>query len=117
MATHLENPDTPWKAVAAFFDNLHVLAVAPSSAGTMLLSPPSFQLAMSHVRAAGYSYVVIDCPPTLGSADVNLVEDAADGVMLTAMAGATTKKALRRARAHLEPAPIVGVVLMNAPKS
>jgi Mrp family chromosome partitioning ATPase len=114
MATHLENPDTPWKAVAAFFDNLHVLAVAPSSAGTMLLSPPAFQVAMSQVRAAGYGYVVIDCPSALGSADVNLIEDSADGVMLTAMAGSTTKKALHRARTHLEPAPIVGVVLMNA---
>jgi Mrp family chromosome partitioning ATPase len=113
MATHLENPEVPWKAVAAFFDNLHVLAVAPSTAGTMLLSPPAFQLAMTQVRAAGYGYVIVDCPAALGSADVNLIEDAADGVLLTAMAGVTTKKSLRNAKRHLEPAPILGVVLMQ----
>jgi len=114
MAAHLEEATKPWTAVAAFFDNLHVMAVATTTVGTMMISAPAIKQAVDHVKAAGYGYVVLDCPATLGSADVNIIEDSSDGVLLTCMAATTTSKSLRQAMAHLEPAEILGVVLMNA---
>jgi Mrp family chromosome partitioning ATPase len=114
LAAHAREPDQSWCAVAAYLDNLHVLAVAAQSAGTMLLTAPALKLAIDHVRAAGYGYVIIDCPSTLRSADVNVIEDLADGVLLTCMAGTTTQKSLQQAVRHLAPAEILGVVLMNA---
>lgn len=109
-----DGPRTSWQAVAAFFSNLHVLAVSPEGESRVLLTAPPLKRAIDDVRASGYSYIVIDCPPALGSADVTIIEDMADGVLLTAMAGVTTRKSLERAAEHLAPTEILGVILMNA---
>jgi len=45
---------------------------------TQLLDAPAFAIAMERLRQAGYDHIVVDAPPVLGSADVNLMTDAAD---------------------------------------
>ena len=113
MAVHLQNPIAPWEAVAAFFQNLHVLTVDPASVGQFRLTAPAFKVAMYQLRTSGYKHIVIDCPSALGSADVNVIEDSADGVLLTARAGKTTSESLKKTERHLAPANILGVVLME----
>ena len=103
-----------WRTVSAFFANLHVLAVSPESDSRVLLTAPPLKRAIDEIRASGYAYIVIDCPPALKSADVTIIEDLADGVLLTAMAGTTTRKSLERCAEHLAPTEILGLVLMNA---
>ena len=112
MASHLKSPLAPWEVVAAFFHNLHVLAVAPASIGQWRISAPGLKLAMDQLRASGYKHIIVDCPSALGSADVNVIEDTTDGVLLTARAGKTKAESLKKTVRHLAPANILGVVLM-----
>lgn len=112
MASHLKSPLSPWEVVAAFFHNLHVLAVSPASVGQWRISAPGLKLAMDQLRASGYKHIIVDCPSALGSADVNVIEDTTDGVLLTARAGSTTAESLKKTERHLAPANILGVVLM-----
>ena len=62
---------------------------------------------------AGYDYIVIDTPPVLGAADVNLIEDSADGVLFTAWSRTTSSRALRQAVEQLAPAKLLGVTLLD----
>jgi Mrp family chromosome partitioning ATPase len=114
MAAHRANPLAPWEMVAAFFPNLHVLAVDPSANGQWLINGPAFKTAMDQLRSSGYEQIVVDCPPALGSADVNVIEDSADAVLLTAIAGKTKGESIRKAARQLSPANIVGVVLIDS---
>jgi len=56
---------------------------------------------------------VIDCPAVLGSADVNLIQDAADGVLLVARKKTSTVRDLRRAVEQLTPAKVLGTALLE----
>jgi Mrp family chromosome partitioning ATPase len=69
---------------------------------------------MDQLRSSGYEQIVVDCPPALGSADVNVIEDSADAVLLTAIAGKTKGESIRKAARQLSPANIVGVVLIDS---
>jgi Mrp family chromosome partitioning ATPase len=112
MAQHQRNPRLPWRVAAAFFPSFHVLALAPN-AGNWLLHEASFSLANEQLRRAGYSHIVLDCPPVLESADVNILSDFADGVLFAAHARSTTGDSLRDAAKQLAPANILGTVLLN----
>jgi Mrp family chromosome partitioning ATPase len=59
-----------------------------------------------------YRYILIDCPAVLDSADVNIIEGAVDGVLMTAKSGVTTTSQLRSAVESLAPVRILGTVLM-----
>lgn len=112
MAQHQRNPRLPWRVAAAFFPSFHVLALAPN-AGNWLLHEASFSLANEQLRRAGYSHIVLDCPPVLASADVNILSDFADGVLFAAHARNTTGDSLREAAKQLAPANILGTVLIS----
>ncbi len=114
MSSHLDDPHAPWHVVATFFDNLHVLAVNPAQLQGNLLSPPAIKVAVEQLRQADYKYIIIDCPPVLGSADVNVIEDLVDEVLLTAKAGGTTRENIRAAADHVAPAEFLAMVLMHA---
>ena len=60
-----------------------------------------------------YDYIVIDTASVLESADVNSVAQCADGVVLAARAGKTRKSSLSQAIRQLEPAVVVGSVLLD----
>jgi Mrp family chromosome partitioning ATPase len=110
----LERPDAPWEVVAAFSDNLHVLAVDPTSVRQGPLCAPAFRAAMRRLVGQAYAFIVVDCPAVLGTADVNVIADSADALLLTAVGGRSRAAELRRAEEHLTPANIVGTVLLEA---
>ena len=62
---------------------------------------------------AGYDHIVIDAPPVLGSADVNLMADAADAVVFALRARQSTTRDLRRAIDQIGAAKVVGTVLVE----
>ena len=62
---------------------------------------------------AGYDYIVVDTPPVLGAADVNVIEESADGVIFTAWARQTSSRTLQRAIEQLAPAKLLGVTLLD----
>jgi Mrp family chromosome partitioning ATPase len=113
MHKHKEKPTEGWSVVEVVNEYLHVLAVEPSDRGRPLLDGPAFAIAIEMLSQAGYDYIVVDTPPVLGAADVNLIEESADGVLFTAWARTTSSRTLRRAVDQLAPAKLLGVTLLD----
>lgn len=113
LAKHRDAPGTPWTFLDVAELGLHVGAVNPRVDRTQLLDGPAFASAMQQLRQAGYNHIVIDAPPVLGSADVNLMAEAADAVLLTIRARRTTGRDLRRAIDQLGAAKVAGTVLVE----
>src|SRR5207253_2347966 len=97
LAAHRNQPMLPWSLVDIPQLWLHVAAINPRIETTQLLDAPAFAIAMERLRLAGYDHIVIDAPPVLGSADVNLMADAADAVVLAVRARVSTSRDLRKA--------------------
>jgi Mrp family chromosome partitioning ATPase len=113
LARHRRAPLEAWIAVEQVAP-LHVMAVDPSSTNVPLLDPVAFSIAMDRLRVAGYDYVVVDTPPVLGSADVNMISDSVDGVLFATLARKSTGKRLRQAIAQLGSTTVLGSVLLDA---
>jgi Mrp family chromosome partitioning ATPase len=114
LAAHRQQPLLPWGFVDIPDIWLHVAAIDPRVAQRQLLDAPAFAIAMERLRTAGYDHIVIDAPAVLGSAEVNLIQDAAEGVVLTCVAGRTTARTLRTAVEQLSPTKILGTVLFES---
>ncbi|HZS41696.1 MAG TPA: P-loop NTPase [Polyangia bacterium] len=116
LERHRERPLDPWSVVEVGSPSLHVVAVKPgaSTEGRPLLDGVAFGIAIDMLKRGGYDYLVLDTPPVLGSADVNLIEDFADGVLLAARSRKSSSRALRRAVEQLQPGKILGVTLLDA---
>jgi Mrp family chromosome partitioning ATPase len=114
LAAHRHQPLLPWGFVDIPGLWLHVAAINPRTEQHQLLDAPAFAIAMERLRIASYDHIVIDAPSVLGSADVNLIQDAADGVVLAVRAKKSTARELRRAIEQLSPAKILGTVLLDA---
>jgi Mrp family chromosome partitioning ATPase len=69
--------------------------------------------ALRGLRSA-YDYIVVDAASVLESADANSVSQCADGVVLAARAGKSRKSSVTRALGQLEPARVIGSVLLDA---
>lgn len=64
-----------------------------------------------------YDFIVIDSAPALPYADVRIISPLADGIVLVARAGITTRDAMARTReilAETQGAPVLNVVLNGA---
>ncbi|WP_433933737.1 hypothetical protein AB3662_04985 [Sorangium cellulosum] len=93
---------------------VHILAVDPSKERPPILDAVAFSSAIESLKRAGYSYIIIDTPPVLGSMDVNVIADSVSGVVMTSLVKKSTRKSIRQAIEQLRPAPILGVVLLDA---
>jgi Mrp family chromosome partitioning ATPase len=113
MAAHRAQPGLPWNVIELAALWLHLAPLNPKIEKAQLLDAPAFTVAMERLRLAGYDHIVIDAPPVLGSADVNLMADAADGVLLTARASRTTTRDLRRSLDQLGKTKVLGTVLVQ----
>jgi Mrp family chromosome partitioning ATPase len=113
LAAHRHQPMLPWGLIDVPQLWLHVAAVNPRIEQDQLLDAPAFAIAMERLRLGGYDHIVIDGPPVLGSADVNLMQDAADGVLLSLRGKSSRARDLARAVDQLSPAKILGTVLLE----
>lgn len=113
LAAHRHQPMMPWSLVDIPQLWLHVAAIDPDRARTQLLDGPAFAIAIERLRLGGYDHIVIDAPPVLGTADVNLMADTAETVVLALRARRSTTRDLRRAIEQLGPAKIAGTVLVQ----
>ena len=111
LIEHRDQPLGQWSVVEIAPFGLHVAAANPRP--EPLLDAPAFAFAMERLRAAGYDYIILDSPAVLGTAEVNLIQDSADGVLLTTRAGHSRRADLRNAIEQLAPAPILGVVVVD----
>jgi Mrp family chromosome partitioning ATPase len=113
LAAHRHQPMLPWSLVEIPQLWLHVAAISPKIEKTQLLDAPAFSIAMERLRVGGYEHIVIDAPPVLGSADVNLMADAADAVLLAVKARRSTTRDLRKAIDQIGASKVVGTVLVQ----
>ena len=112
LAAHRQQPMLPWSLDEIPGLWLHVAAINPRIEKTQLLDGPAFAIAIERLRLAGYDHIVVDAPPVLGSADVNLLADAADAVLMVVKSRTTTTRDLRRAIDQLGAAKVAGTVLI-----
>jgi len=113
LAAHRHQPLLPWGLVDIPQLWLHVAAVNPRAEQAQLLDAPAFAIAMERLRLGGYDHIVIDAPPVSGTAEVNLLQDAADGVVLVARGRTTTARDVRRAIDQITTAKLLGTVLLE----
>jgi Mrp family chromosome partitioning ATPase len=113
LAAHRQQPLLPWSAVHVPEMFLHVAAMHPNIEQRQLLDAPAFAIAMERLRLGKYDHIVVDAPAVIGSAEVNLLQDAADGVILVARAKKTTARSMRQAVEQLSPTKVIGSVLLQ----
>ena len=113
LAAHRSQPMMPWSLIDIPQLWLHVAPINPRIDKTQLLDAPAFAIAMERLRAGGYQHIVIDAPPVLGSADVNLISDAADAVVLALRARTSTTRDLRKTIDQLGAGKVAGTVLVH----
>jgi Mrp family chromosome partitioning ATPase len=114
LAAHRHQPMMPWSLIEIPQLWLVVGAINPRIEKTQLLDGPAFAIAMERLRLGGYDHIVVDAPPVLGSADVNLLADAADGIVFAVRARRSTTRDLRRAVEQLgHDNKIAGTVLVD----
>src|SRR5262245_16638175 len=113
LAAHRHQPTMPWSLVDIPQLWLHIAAINPRIAQTQLLDGPAFAIAIERLRQGGYDHIVVDAPPVLGSADVNLMADAADAVVFALRARRSTIRDLRLAIDQLGGIDIAGTVLLD----
>lgn len=113
LTSHRQQPLLPWSAVNMPELFLHVAAMSPDINQRQLLDAPAFTIAMERLRLAKYDHIVVDAPAVIGSAEVNLLQDAADGVILVARSRKTTARSMRQAVEQLSPTKVIGTVLLE----
>ncbi|HEU0029676.1 MAG TPA: CpsD/CapB family tyrosine-protein kinase [Kofleriaceae bacterium] len=113
LAAHRHQPMLPWSLIEIPQLWLHVGAVNPRIEKTQLLDGPAFAIAIERLRMAGYDHIVVDAPPVLGSADVNLMADAADAVILALRSKRSTTRDLRKSIDQLGGTKVAGTVLLE----
>ncbi len=113
LAAHRHQPMMPWSMIEIPQLWLHVGAVNPRIEKTQLLDGPAFAIAIERLRMGGYDHIVVDAPPVLGSADVNLMADAADAVVLAVKTRRSTTRNLRKAIDQIGASKVAGTVLVE----
>lgn len=65
---------------------------------------------------SSYAFVVIVGPPVLARAEALTISALSDTTVLAAQSSRTRLRALQTAKERLEPAPVLGVALLDAPR-
>ncbi len=109
---HRWEPDRPWSFTVLAGTGVSVAAIAPENKSKQVADWSTFQLAVSQYREH-FDYVVIDAPPILGTAVVNMIQDATDGLVIVAAASKSRGRYVKRALDQLQPDRVLGVALIE----
>jgi Mrp family chromosome partitioning ATPase/uncharacterized protein involved in exopolysaccharide biosynthesis len=107
-----ELPAEQWSSVEQVTPWLH-LAAASRERQAPFVDGPSMRLRLEQLGSRGYDFIVIDGPPVLGSADVNLIQESVSGILLTMWARRSSASSLREAIDQIGSRKVLGVVLMG----
>jgi Mrp family chromosome partitioning ATPase len=110
---HRAGSTQPWIVVETGTPWLHTAAVSPDAKARPILDGPALAQCVDELRRAGYDYIVIDSPPILGSADVNIIEETVDGIVIAMWARRSRARALRKAVDQIGRSKLLGVVLLG----
>lgn len=112
LIRHRKDPLEPWVA-AEPLSPLHVMAINPQLRHSPLLDPIGFSIAIDRLRMAGYDYIVVDTSPVLESADVNMIADSVDGLLMVALARKSDTKSIKRAINQIGSMTFLGTILLE----
>ncbi len=112
LVRHKSEPLDPWTA-AEVLPQLHVMAINPMNKYPPLIDPIAFSIAVDRLRLAGYDYIVVDSPPVLESADVNMISDSVDGFVMTVLARRSDARSVKRSIEQLGAVTFLGAVLLE----
>ncbi len=106
------------RAISRFEDsNLYLLPAGEKIKNpSNLLSDKRLQAIINDLKTE-FDYVIVDAPPILPLADINLLVKVVDGLLLVVKAGKTPKDIVSRAVDTISREQIVGVVLNSAETS
>jgi len=107
-----EDAAPPYAVASIGGARLQLAAIHPLMAQGKRIDRALLSEALRELRST-YDYIVIDTASVLESADVNNVCQCSDGVIVTARAGKSRKRSLARAIDQLQPATVIGVVLID----
>jgi Mrp family chromosome partitioning ATPase len=113
LAAHRLQPMLPWSLIEIPQLWIHVAGISATAPKVSLVDAPAFAIAIDKLRGGGYDHIVIDGPSVLGGAEVNLIQDVADGVVITTRGGKSTARDLRASIEQLSPGKILGTVLLE----
>jgi capsular exopolysaccharide synthesis family protein len=103
--------DTDACAVQMFDGQLSVLFAGKTTGNpSKLLSSLKMQEIITTAREH-YKYIIIDTPPIMPMADINIYSTLVDGILLVIQAGKTPRSLVKRAISTLAADKIVGAVL------
>ncbi len=91
---------------------LRICATVPEAAPDARLDRGTWPQAIRDFREA-YDYVIVDAASVPDSADVNVLAEHADGVVIAARAGVSTRTGVQRAIEQLSPARVLGMALLD----
>lgn len=103
----------PYLVAAVRGTRLHVAALPQQRPRSGHVDRLLFTAALHDLKNE-YDYIVIDAAAVLESADADVAGECADGVLLTARAGASHRGAVESAIAQLHPTRVFGTVLIDA---
>lgn len=111
LAEHAQHLEEVWSVTDVEDTGLHVLMTA-SKGKKPGLEGVTFPACLERLRLT-YDYIVIDAPAALEGADVNLMEEAVDGILFVARRGLTRGKDLKRAMDLVAPAHVLGAFMFE----
>jgi Mrp family chromosome partitioning ATPase len=113
LAAHRDKPRQPWAMIELANNGLHIAPLSPTVEPRPLVDGLAFSIAMEQLRLAGYDHIVVDTPPVLSSAEVNMLVESTDVILLVARARRTTARDLQRAIDQLATPKVAGTVLVH----
>jgi Mrp family chromosome partitioning ATPase len=103
----------PYPVAALDGAHIHVAALPGAPVHTARLDRTLFSVALLDLRSA-YDYIVVDAASVLESGDTDVVGECSDGVLVVARSAESRKADLRVALRQLQPATVLGIVLLDA---
>lgn len=106
-------------AIAQISDNnlLYLLPAGDCVRNSMELLDSNSLLKIFDELRNEFDYVILDCPPIVPLADMNVLSKAADGLLLVVRAGKTPRGIVVKAVKSLAYGNVLGIVLNGADKS
>ena len=92
-----------------------LLAGEPSKSPSDLLAASVFREIIEKIRKR-FDYIIIDSPPIIPFADMNIISDVVDGILLVVRAEKTPKEMILEALKTLNKENIIGVVFNDSKK-
>jgi Mrp family chromosome partitioning ATPase len=107
-----EDPSPPYAVASVGGIGLQLAALNPGAVRGKRLDRALLAATIAGLRGT-YDYIVIDAASVLESADANSVSQCSDGVVVVARAGKSRRGSLKRAVDQLQPANVIGTVLID----